>query len=313
MSSFRVIVAGLGVQGIKRRKFAGGDFVSTVDPLNEAADYRSIEEVPLDTYDAALCCVPDQPKVDLLSYLISNGKHILVEKPLWAEDDAQIARLQAEARAKNVVCYTAYNHRFEPHYVRMRDLIASGELGRIYRCRMFYGNGTARLVRDSAWRDHGSGVLHDLGSHLLDTVAFWFGQPAAVFEVISSNCFENSAPDHVVIGSESGEVRIELEMTLLSWRNHFVCDVFAENGSAHISSLCKWGPTNFTKRTRVLPSGRPPEETVELVQDDPTWALEYAHFKSLCASGAETDLSGDFWLNQELRRLGEDAVARAGK
>ena len=34
---------------------------------------------------------------------------------------------------------------------------------------MFYGNGTARLVRDSAWRDQGAGVLPDLGSHLLDT------------------------------------------------------------------------------------------------------------------------------------------------
>ena len=45
---------------------------------------------------------------------------------------------------------------------------------------MFYGNGTARLVRDSDWRDQGSGVLHDLGSHLLDTVAYWFGQPSQI-------------------------------------------------------------------------------------------------------------------------------------
>ena len=47
-----------------------------------------------------------------------------------------------------------------------------GVLGGIYRCRMFYGNGTARLVRDSAWRDDGAGVLPDLGSHLLDTARF---------------------------------------------------------------------------------------------------------------------------------------------
>ena len=71
--------------------------------------------------------------------------------------------------------YVAYNHRFEPHFVRMRDLIASGVLGRIYRCRMFYGNGTARLVRNSDWRDQGAGVLDDLGSHVLDTARFWFG------------------------------------------------------------------------------------------------------------------------------------------
>ncbi|MGZ5172187.1 MAG: hypothetical protein ACXWCY_32650, partial [Burkholderiales bacterium] len=72
--------------------------------------------------------------------------------------------------------------------------------------------------------------------------------------------------------------------------------------------LCKWGPTTFTYRRRVLPSGRPPEEEVTLVQDDPTWALEYAHFKGLCESDAKTDLSNDVWLNSLLRRLGKNAV-----
>lgn len=312
MSGLRVIVAGLGVQGHKRRTFAGDDYVASVDPENGEADFRSIEDVPLESYDAALCCIPDGPKIELLTWLIGRGKHVLVEKPLWAAHDSEIEALQALARDKGVVCYTAYNHRFEPHYVRMRDLVASGALGRIYRCRMFYGNGTARLVRDSAWRDHCSGVLHDLGSHLLDTAAFWFGRPDGRFEVYSSNCFENRAPDHVVIGSEEGDIKIELEMTLLSWRNHFTCDIFAENGSAHISSLCKWGPTTFIHRTRVLPSGRPPEDTETLEQDDPTWAAEYAHFKGLCLSGAETDLAGDLWLNRVLRELGDEAVARAG-
>ena len=72
-------------------------------------------------------------------------------------------------------------------------------------------------------------------------------------------------------------------MTLLNWRNHFTCDIFAENGTAHIESLCKWGPTTFTHRTRILPSGRPPEAAVTLTQEDPTWALEYEHFKKLVA------------------------------
>lgn len=307
----RVIVIGMGVQGEKRRRFAGADYVASVDPVKDGAEYCDVADVPLADYDAALCCTPDAPKVDLLDYLLSNGKHALVEKPLWTADDGDISRLEAIARKTGAVCCTAYNHRLEPHYIRMRDLIASGRLGKIYRCRMFYGNGTARLVRESAWRDHGSGVLHDLGSHLLDTAAFWFGALGENFSVISSNCFENRAPDHVVFGSEANSPRLEFEATLLSWRNHFTCDVFAENGSAHISSLCKWGPTAFTTYSRVLPSGRPPEETVTLVQEDPTWAAEYAHFVGLCKSGAKTDLSNDLWLNRLLRRLGDEAIERA--
>ncbi|MEQ9560287.1 MAG: Gfo/Idh/MocA family oxidoreductase [Rhodospirillales bacterium] len=308
----RVIVLGLGVQGHKRRRVAGTDFVASVDPVHAEADYRDVADVPLADYDAALCCIPDGPKVAMLEYLLANGKHVLVEKPLWAPADDDILRLQDLANAKGAVCYTAYNHRFEPHYRRMGALIASGELGRIYRCRMFYGNGTARLVRDSQWRDHGSGVLHDLGSHLLDTAAFWFGALGDDFRVIASNRFENQAPDHVVIGSETTSVRLEFEMTLLSWRNHFTCDLFAEAGSAHIESLCKWGPSTFTRRTRLLPSGRPPEEAVTLVQEDPTWELEYAHFKALCTNGTPTDLATDLWLNGLLRRLGDTAVTMAG-
>jgi scyllo-inositol 2-dehydrogenase (NADP+) len=304
----RVVVAGLGVQGHKRRRVAGADFVAAVDPVNSEAEYRCIEDVPPASYDAVLACIPDEPKVALLDYLLRNGKHVLVEKPLWAADDADIARLAALSKKNGVVCYTAYNHRFEPHFVRMRDVIKSGGLGAIYRCRMFYGNGTARLVRDSQWRDQGAGVLPDLGSHLLDAARFWFGDIGDDFTIVSSRCFENRAPDHVVLGSRSTTPQLELEMTLLSWRNHFTCDVFAENGSAHISSLCKWGPSSFTLRTRVLPSGRPPEETITLVRDDPTWAIEYEHFKRLCAERCVGDLTDDLWLNRALRRLGEAAI-----
>jgi scyllo-inositol 2-dehydrogenase (NADP+) len=304
----RAIVVGLGVQGYKRRKFAGGDYVASVDPVNREADFKSVEQVPLGSFDAALCCVPDEPKVDLLRYLLSRGKHVLVEKPLWAVHDNQIVELESVARANNAVCYVAYNHRFEPHYVRMRDLIASDELGRLYSCRMFYGNGTARQVRESAWRDQGAGVLPDLGSHLLDTCRFWFGDIADTFRVVAANRFENKAPDHVIIGSEENRPRLELEMTLLMWRNHFTCDVLAEKGSAHIESLCKWGPSTFRKRIRVLPSGKPQEEVTTLPEGDPTWALEYAHFKQLCATRARTDLANDLWLQKTLRRLSEQVI-----
>jgi predicted dehydrogenase len=309
----RVVVAGLGVQGHKRRRIARDDFVADVDPVNEEARYRSIVDIPLADYDAVLACIPDEPKIELLSYCLQNKKHVLVEKPLWASDESEIARLEALARKNGVVCYTAYNHRFEPHFVRMRDLIATGELGAIYSCRMFYGNGTAHLVRDSAWRDSGAGVLPDLGSHLLDTCRFWFGDIEDSFGFVGVHQFETRAPDHVVINCEHSRPRIELEMTLLMWRNHFTCDILAERGSAHIQSLCKWGPSAFTKRTRVLPSGRPPEETMTLVQDDPTWELEYGHFKTLCLSGAKTDLSNDIWLHRVLRRLSAEAIAARGE
>jgi predicted dehydrogenase len=305
----RVVIVGFGIQGKKRLNFAGADAIGVVDPVAPGVKWRDIRDVALDAYDAAIVCTPDKPKMELLSYLVGNGKHVLVEKPLHAEDESELTELETTARQKSVVCYTAYNHRFEPHYIRMRDLIQSGALGTIYRCRMFYGNGTARLVRESQWRDQGAGVLPDLGSHLLDTCRFWFGDVSEDFRVVSASRFENKAPDHVVIASGAGAPQLEFEMTLLSWRNHFTCDVLAEKGTAHIESLCKWGPATFTHRTRVLPSGRPPEDAVTLTEPDPTWALEYEHFKRLVAQKAVTDLTGDRWLMRVLGKLSA-AVSR---
>ena len=302
----RVIVVGLGVQGIKRRAIAGKEIVATVDPVHTDADYKSLADVPLDTYDAALVCTPDDPKIELLTRLLNNGKHLLVEKPLLAGANSDLEKLAKIALAKGVVCYTAYNHRFEPHFQRMKQTIESGRLGKIYCVRMFYGNGTASLVRDSLWRDQGSGVLSDLGSHLLDTALFWFGKPAVPFDIFSCNRFENRSFDHVSFGANGSPV-LQLEVTLLNWRNHFSADVLAERGSAHIRSLCKWGPSTFTLRHRKLPSGKPDEEETTLVQSDPTWELEYQHFKRLIATG-ESNIENDIWINSVLNELSLHAL-----
>jgi scyllo-inositol 2-dehydrogenase (NADP+) len=301
----RAIVAGLGIQGRKRLAVAGTDAVATVDPVVVDAEFRRLQDVPLGRYDAALVCTPDEAKIELLSYLLENGKHVLVEKPLLSDDPAALDRLRAIAERRGVVCYTAYNHRFEPHFIRMQRAIESGDLGTIYLCRVFYGNGTARDVRNSPWRDQGAGVLPDLGSHLLDTAMFWFGRLEAPFAVWSADRFENRAFDHLIFGARGTPV-LEMEISLLSWRNNFTCDVYGERGSAHIESLCKWGPSTFTRRARVLPSGRPPEESVTLVQADPTWAAEYSYFKELCARGGGNTAT-DITLNEMLRDLTRQA------
>jgi scyllo-inositol 2-dehydrogenase (NADP+) len=302
----RVVVVGLGVQGQKRRRIAGQDLVASIDPVSPDADYRDLSQVPEDSYDAALLCIPDGPKLGLIEGLLAAGKHVLVEKPLFAESDERLMALQALAARHRAVCYTAYNHRFEPHIAALRGIIEAGTLGALYRARFFYGNGTARDVRQSAWRDEGAGVLPDLGSHLLDMTLFLFDRLPEDLTVWAARRFENRSFDHVICGSR-GDFLVEYEMSLLSWRNHFVAEIVGERGSARIASLCKWGPTTLTIDRRVLPSGRPTEESRTLVEPDPTWAAEYAHFKTLCAAGAGGNLANDIVINGGLKKLIEAA------
>ena len=292
----RMVVAGLGVQGRKRLAVAGADVVATVDPVSPDARYRRIEDVPLGDYDAALVCTPDEAKIPLLRYLLGLGKHALVEKPLISESEGELLELKAIAMKNRATCYTAYNHRFEPHILRLKQTLDSGVLGKIYIAKFFYGNGTARDVRNSAWRDKGMGVFPDLGSHLLDWTLFLFGRPSVQAEVWRSNRFENRTSDFFHFGFRGNSPELEFEITLLSWRNTFRCDVFGENRSAHIDCLCKWGPSTFTLRKRVLPSGRPDEETETLTCPDPTWKAEYDHFLGLCQAPS-TNIDNDIWIN----------------
>lgn len=301
----RAIIVGLGIQGKKRRTVAGSDVVATVDS-QAAADFRDVQAVPLASYDAALVCTPDSAKIPILEYLLRNRKHVLVEKPLVSEDEGELTRLRDLAQENRAVCYTAYNHRFEPHIVRLKEAIDSGRLGRIHYVKLFYGNGTARDVRNSPWRDKGMGIIPDLGSHLLDTIQFWFGDRRTDFEPLEVRCMENQAPDYLLFGT-AGKPFILGEATLLSWRNTFHADVIGEFGSAHIFCLCKWGPSVFTLRTRVLPSGRPAEETATVEGPDPTWAAEYEHFKSLCRNPS-TNIENDLWINRVFRGLWRDGT-----
>lgn len=292
----RTLIIGYGIQGKKRFTLLK-EVAGIVDPYFPDADYSTIQDAPIDSFDAAFVCTPDEAKYEIMSYLLRNKKHVLVEKPLvfLADEYKNIQLLSQKA-----VCYTAYNHRFEPHFVKMKEILDSGVLGKIYSCRMFYGNGTAMDVTNSQWRDKGCGVVHDLGSHLLDTINFLFRSKADSFTLDHCHTFENKAPDHAILCSK-GDIFIELEMTLLSWRNSFSCTILAENGSAHIDSLCKWGPATFTLRKRQKPSGRPEEESIVLVKPDPTWEAEHNFFFNLCAQNIGwNNLETDRWIQENL-------------
>src|SRR3989338_8244017 len=138
----KILVIGLGAQGRKRRAVAGRRIAPTVDPVVPGADYKTVQEVPLSAFDAACVCAPDPEKLPILRYLLSHRKHVLVEKPLLA-GAAKILELIDLSKANRVACYTAYNHRFEPHIVRLKQILDEKSLGPIYLVNMFYGNGTA--------------------------------------------------------------------------------------------------------------------------------------------------------------------------
>ena len=86
------------------------------------------------------------------------------------------------------------------------------------------------LVKKSLWRDQGSGVVLDIGSHLIDTLLFWFKNHNISIDSIKNFCFENSSPDHAILFGKINKIFFELEVSLLNWKNDFKCDILGEKG-----------------------------------------------------------------------------------
>lgn len=292
----RVIIVGKGTQGLKRRQSIGEDFVGFVDPFHHDSDYRSIFEVPPESYDAAMVCTPDTEKYTIIQFLLQNGKHVLCEKPLILRSRSQYRKIQRQASDSNLIYYTAYNHRFEPSIILAKDVIGESKLGEIYFVNLFYGNGTSQDILNSSWRDSGSGVIHDLGSHLLDLLNFWFSELVVEFQSTSLSNFETKSPDYAILHSSNVLPRVTLQITSCMWKNTFQADIVGSKGSLHIEGLAKWGKCIVSQRTRTYPSGVPEESIFEFKSGDLTWEREYQHFKNLIAKGSGNNLDIDHYI-----------------
>jgi predicted dehydrogenase len=292
----------MGTQGSKRRQSIGVDMVGFVDPFHKDSDYNSICEVPKESYDAAMVCTPDKEKCSIIQFLLENGKHVLCEKPLLFKNYKQYQKLQTQASISSAVYYTAYNHRFEPSLILAKDIINGGNLGEIYFVNLFYGNGTSQDILSSSWRDTSSGVILDLGSHLLDLLNFWFSKLTIEFQLTLLSEFETKSPDYAILHSWRYLPRITLEMTACMWKNTFRADIVGSKGSLHIEGLAKWGRSILSQRTRVYPSGIPEESITTFEAGDLTWEREYQHFKNLITTGYRSSLNHDYYIWDTLEK-----------
>ena len=217
----RTIIVGLGNQGKKHRDIIDNDLVGIVDPIYPLA-LDSIKDASLDHYDAAIVCTPNQEKQEIIKYLLSNKKHVMVEKPLIGT--AVELEILRQLQIKNeVALQTAYCYRFEPLVIKLKELIDNGILGEIYLVRIFLGNGTAINVKNSPWRDRSRGVLEEISSHQFDLVNYLFDRKDITFPYIVAGMLENKAFDHVILHSE-GLPHISIESTYCYWKNTFTID-----------------------------------------------------------------------------------------
>ncbi len=139
------------------------------------------------------------------------GMHIFCEKPLARS--AEEARPMVEAvTAAGVKHMVAFNYRFVPALRQARELIHAGDLGEIYHFRAaFLQEWIADPAFPRVWRlDQkvaGSGVLGDLGTHIIDLARFFIGEVRTVSGVTKTFVPNRPLPD----GQGRGRGPVEVE------------------------------------------------------------------------------------------------------
>lgn len=147
-----------------------------------ATDWAAvIERSDIDIVDI---CTPGHLHAEIALAALAAGKHVIVEKPL-ANSVADAERLVAAAAAaaeRGVRSMVGFNYRCVPALALARRIIAEGRIGRVRQVRAAYlQDWLADAEAPMAWRLRreaaGSGVLGDLGSHVVDQLLHLLGEP----------------------------------------------------------------------------------------------------------------------------------------
>jgi predicted dehydrogenase len=171
------------------------------------ADYRELlEREELDVVDIV---TPNNVHAEISIAAIRRGVHVLCEKPL-ALDRHEAREMMMSARTSDVKTAVNFSYRNVPAARFIREIITSGEIGDVYHMIATYNQGWLvdpnsphvwRLVKSLS----GTGVLGDLGSHLIDLARFWIGDFTAVAGHLKTFINERPRAD----GSGHGTVDVD--------------------------------------------------------------------------------------------------------
>lgn len=134
--------------------------------------FGSYEELlASDTVDGVYIPLPTSQHLEWATKAAEAGKHVLVEKPLALKAD-DIASLIAVRDAKKVLVSEAFMVTYHPQWLKVRELIASGAIGRL---RYVQGVFSYYNVDPSNMRNQvslGGGALPDIGVYPTVTTRF---------------------------------------------------------------------------------------------------------------------------------------------
>ena len=136
-------------------------------------DYKTM----VDKVDAILCALPHHLHYECGMFFARNKKHILMEKPLCNSEE-ECLKLMETCEEKGAVLMCAYPVRYWPGVVKLKELIDSGEYGKVIKMSVWTEQLTKTVEGD--WKSDarlGGGQFFSHGCHYVDILLWFLGAP----------------------------------------------------------------------------------------------------------------------------------------
>lgn len=149
----------------------------------EVRSYPSLESILEDkTIDFVVVNTPIDSHFEYAKKVLLAGKHALVEKA-FTSTLAEAQELEALAKEKGLKLIVFQNRRWDSDFKTVKKVIDDNLLGQIVEVEIHYDRYnpelSPKLHKESM--SFGSGILKDLGPHIIDQALFLFGLPNAIF------------------------------------------------------------------------------------------------------------------------------------
>lgn len=178
---------------------------------------------------------------------LQAGKAVLCEKP-FTLNAGQAAHLVSTAREHGVFLMEAMWTRFLPHVVRIRELLASGELGEIRTVTAAHGQWFAADPSHRLFApDLGGGALLDLGVYPISFASMVLGQPSQVLALSDPAFTGVDAQTSVLLGHPGGGHAVLT--TTLEAASPNRATITGTDGRIEVDATW-YAPTTFTWKTR---------------------------------------------------------------
>lgn len=188
-----------------RKKYQGVDVVSTSSSIFEDPNVELV-----------VITSPNHTHYSLTKEALLANKHVVVDKPFTVTSQ-EADELIALAQKNNKILSVYHNRRFDSEYKTVKKVLDSQLLGTLVEYEVHFDR-FRNFIKQDTWKEEptpGTGLLYDLGSHLIDQALSYFGLPDTVFADIRIQRAGGKIVDNFEIILNFGELKVTLKSGML--------------------------------------------------------------------------------------------------